>query len=79
MEIAEINKLTDLLRLAYNALQNNDLNTPELRKEISDNIYTLSVFKHQDKPKLAIPCENTSPPTEASVKEPEGQSFQNPS
>lgn len=50
----EINRLTDLLRRAHNALQNKELNTSDLRNEISESIYTLSVFKHQDKPKLAL-------------------------
>lgn len=53
--IEEINKLTDLLRRSYQALIYKELNTDELRKEISDNIYTLSIFKHQDAPKLAMP------------------------
>lgn len=51
----DINRLTSLLRDAYNALIHKDLNTPELRNKISDNIYILSDFKYQDKPKLALP------------------------
>ena len=48
----EINRLTELLRKAYQGLHFSNLNTPELREEISDNIYKLSVFKCQDAPKL---------------------------